>query len=303
MADEVARLQAELTAARDAIRALEQTAQRHEQQISELQQRSAGADRPSPRPRRPEELDARDDDLAALAAAVLRAADLRSRHLPDAERARLVGGVDPWPEWERARHDKRMRAVALSARLATLAVEDPGHRDVAVGFRALQRELAALDASREETRAAAEYVKECAERIAADDGLRETDAAELAAGAQAQRQILVQARDRVVGAVERSAPLPPWFEAALGRAPHGHAEGWMTAAATLVAYRVTYAVHDRTRALGPEPTQEWPPSRRAEFFRLQRSLVLHRPPSSVSAHRPRKPAAVVVPALRPHPEA
>lgn len=301
MADEVVRLQAELTEARTAIRALEQTAQRHEQQISELQQRSAGADRPSPRPRQPEQLDVRDDDLDALAAAVLRAADLRSRHIPDAERARLVGRVDPWPEWERARNDKRMRAVALSARLATLSVEDPGHRDIAVGFRTLQRELAALDASREETRAAAAYVKECAERIAADDALRDTDAAELAAGARAEQQILVQARHRVAGAVERSAPLPPWFEAALGRAPHGHAEGWMTAAATLVAYRITYAVDDRTRALGPEPTDQWLPSRRAEFLRLRRSLGLHRPPSPVSAHRPAAPAVVVMPARRPTP--
>jgi hypothetical protein len=252
----------------DEVRARHETAQRHDRQISELRARYEEMDRRLRLQAGHEVavLDARDDGLADLAAAVRRAADLRSHHLPDAERVRLKGRVDAWPARERARRDKRLRALALSARLAATPVGEAGHRAAAEGFRALRHELAELDADRDAARAEAE---DAADRIAADDRLRGTDAPDLEAGVRAERGIHDVARQRVGDAVARETLFPQWFVSALGDPARGATGRWVEAAASLVAYRITYAIDDEVAALGPGPGPQWPAARRAWFGRLQ----------------------------------
>lgn len=234
------------------------------------------------------ELDARDDELTALAATARRGADLLARRLPDGERTRLGALTEEWSAWGRTRLARRMRAVMLSRKLADGGVDDPDRRVDAEAFRAVVHELAGLDERRDATRDAA---GDAGRRLAEDEQLRRDSDADVAAGQDADRRIRAVARERVGGAVARGELMPQWFETALPGRPVGEDPRWWQVASALVAYRILYDVDDPESALGPEPAGDWPPARRRARLGLEQAVasVGPGPHPGMPGHRSRLP--------------
>ncbi|HKN56607.1 MAG TPA: hypothetical protein VJX66_29215 [Amycolatopsis sp.] len=206
----------------------------------------------------------------------------------DAETRALAAEAGRWDELERQLVPKRDRArfeqeLEQHVQLKETQVACEGDllaaiRKLASGARAtdMQAELEALN--RRWRTLADEEVPAAAERAdAARRALDEADAIEARIVPQLERaerawhDLHGRLRARITDAIGSSALMPTWFAHAFGVAPLSGSAGdeWIRAAASVLAYRVSYRVDDQALALGEAPGPDADPASRRWSWRAK----------------------------------
>ncbi|RSM61902.1 hypothetical protein DMB66_23875 [Actinoplanes sp. ATCC 53533] len=197
----------------------------------------------------PVDLDSVPAELGPLVEDVRQAERIRSTMLSDDARAACQAGIDAFERRERTLAETRQRAVAASRKLAVGKAGGWTFRRAAAAYRS---ERALLGVQEGEV-AAARVERDAAERDLRVDATQQ-QAYQAHPGVAAADGLAAHVRDRIDAAVADCELFPSWFTNRLGYRPAPRrAADWREAAIQVVLYRITYAVIDRTVALGPRP--------------------------------------------------
>jgi hypothetical protein len=199
----------------------------------------------------PVALDAAEPHTAGLLEAVRRRNQAQEQLLSPASRSALQQTVASHRRAVRQAAQERAAAVGASAVLADAPLDSREHTSAASTFRTAHHKAAA------QASAAARLQDEALRaqaRLAEDDAARKAAAAELAAGDQAETQLLLRVRSRIADAVAQARLLPVWFTTVFGLLPdRGEPQRWLEDASACVLYRMLYQVSDPVVLLGEEP--------------------------------------------------
>lgn len=197
----------------------------------------------------PVDLDSVPAELEPLVEEVRQAERIRSTMLSDDARAARQAEIDAFERRERTLAETRQRAVAASRKLAVGKAGGWAFRRAAATYRA---ERALLGVHEGEVAAAREK-RDAAERELRVDATQQ-QAYQAHPGVAVADRLAELVRDRIDTAVADGKLFPSWFTNRLGHRPApGRAADWREVAIEVVLYRITYAVTDRTVALGPRP--------------------------------------------------
>lgn len=225
----------------------------------------------------PVDLDRADPALQHLVVRAERGVQAREALLSDAQRAAHRGVVDTFADL-RARYAQQIDAAVRHSRdLAETPYGSAEHDEATATYRSLLDEIAT--AARELTNLRPQ-AEDCRRRLAADDELRPLHEPQVTTGDVARSTLNRRLRDRITAAVSGGALLPVWFTTVLGYGPPPSNTGrWLDTAASVLAYRLTYAVTDEVVALGDPPgpggsgyRQQWYRDLEAALRELRRSL-------------------------------
>lgn len=215
----------------------------------------------------PVDLDSVPAELGPLVEDVREAERIRSTMLSDDARAACQSAISAFGRRERTLAETRQRAVVASRKLAVGKAGGWAFRRAAAAYRS-QRAL--LEVQEGEV-AAARAERDAAERDLRADATQQ-QAYQAHPGVAAADRLAAHIRDRIDAAVADCELFPSWFTNRLGYrpAPRRAAE-WRDAAIQVVLYRITYAVTDRTVALGPRP--ETGSHRRTRYDAVEAELL------------------------------
>lgn len=209
------------------------------------------------------------DEDARLAKVARLGHEAALKLLTDHERAMRKATIEHLARRQSDYQAALTKASAAALTLGEIGLDDPQHAEVRAAYRAARKALPAPVTDHERRRAA-----DAAEELAGDDIARQELGGVVRRGETAARDLLTRTRTRVVEALGRSLMMPPWFAANVGRtAPRANPDRWITLAAEVLIYRLTYGLmDDQVRPLGPRPNAERDPSRQAFHGRLAREL-------------------------------
>lgn len=214
-------------------------------------------------------LDRPDPELAKLAEAAERAHELTTMLATPDVRAACEHAIESWNEWHR-RHQELLDFALSASRTIAFTSEGQASRQRAIDeFTSARAELGALLGHRQGYLNAATHARRQLDR---DQQVRDRSQDEIDAGHLAWVALNARLSTQLNTALGRGAPLPAWLVVALGPAPTTHPGRWRELAVELFAYRITYAVKDRTEPLGPEPTSDDSSRRRHWHGELRRRL-------------------------------
>lgn len=217
------------------------------------------------------------DDVPAsireLATTADRRHELKARLLPRQELARHEEALKRYPDLVAHAESAEDELVRLIKLVACAHREDPRRLGVT-------NELAEAAGSwkRLSGRGLEEAVRD---RQAAQRALEENDAVRawvsprLTEAERAWTEVTAHLRERITDAIGGNAVLPRWFTETFGVAPPRGmgAERWVATATAVLAYRVTYDIHDRVVALGGgAPKGRWPGHRGTWHSELESEL-------------------------------
>ncbi len=217
------------------------------------------------------DLDAVDGDLRRLAAAAESGREAEAGLMPSAHRAAREQLVARFETAKRQRDAAQQLVLESSGHLANLPVTAGQHRDAAEGFTTVGGRLKAAQRTVGELSASA---GDAARALAEDDAARARVEERITAGRDAATALATRLRTRLIEVVGREdALLPGWFSLELGSGP-GSADvaQWAALGARVLAYRITYGITDRQRALGAGPGAGAPEWRRQEHLALRQAL-------------------------------
>jgi len=213
------------------------------------------------------DLDSVPAGLGPLVEDVREAARIRSTMLSDDARRACHAAINAFEHRERTLAETRQRAVAASRRLAVGKAGGWTFRRAAAAYRS---ERALLGVQEDEV-AAARTERDAAERDLGADATRQ-QAYQAHSGVSAADALAAHVRDRIDAVVADCELFPSWFTNRLGYRPAPRrAADWREAAIQVVLYRITYAVTDRTVALGLRP--EAGSHRRSRYDAVEAELL------------------------------
>ncbi|GAB3946861.1 hypothetical protein [Micromonospora vulcania] len=138
-----------------------------------------------------------------------------------------------------------------SATLATTARNSAEHRQAGAAFRAAHQGWTTASAQLTATTEAAEQAGQALQN---DDERRAVHGPNVMTGDAARATLQGKLRERLSTAIADAALLPSWFTIVLGHQPPATGtQRWLDTAASLLMYRIIYAVKDPVVALGPPP--------------------------------------------------
>lgn len=205
------------------------------------------------------------DEDARLAKAARLGREAAMQLLTDHQRAMKTAVIEHLARRQNDYQEALSKATAAALVLGETGLDDPQHAAVRAAYRKARTALPAPVADHERQRAA-----DAADELAGDDIARQELGAVVRRGEAAGRELLTRTRTRVVEALGRSLMMPPWFATHIGRtAPRRNPDRWITTAAEVLIYRLTYKLtDDQVRPLGPRPSREQDPARHEFFIRL-----------------------------------
>jgi len=197
----------------------------------------------------PVDLDSVPAGLGPLVEDVREAERIRSTMLSDVGRAACQSAINAFERRERTLAETRQRAVVASRKLAVGKAGGWTFRRAAAAYRS---ERALLGVQEGEV-ATARVERDAAERDLRVDAAQQ-QAYQAHSGVAAADGLAAHVRDRIDAVVADCELFPSWFTNRLGYRPAPkRAADWREAAVQVVIYRITYAVADRTVALGLRP--------------------------------------------------
>jgi hypothetical protein len=210
-----------------------------------------------------------DETTVALAATVERGEGFRNQLLDGVTRKELRLAVDRREDWQRRIDDQYAALVALSS--TVIGDDQPAALRAAEQYPAAARTLRDLEEDGPRLQAAA---RAAAQRLDADDAMRNEHAEDIDAVADAWEQLYRRLRAAIDEGVAKHALFPAWFRNSLGLAPPpDQATRWFELATEICAYRVTYGVVADDSALGGPPVGDVSRRRHEWFRRLSAGLA------------------------------
>jgi hypothetical protein len=207
------------------------------------------------------DLDAAVPQLRELARAAETGNRARAGLLSPSARSGLAEAVQKHTDAVREFRSHREATLQACATLAGTGLHEGVHGAAVARF---QGSVADMDLARQQLGRLAGAALDARRRLWEDDEEQARLAPELVGSDRAGDELNDVLRGRLAEAVGTGALLPGWFTDALGPMPPAHdTAGWMDAAVSLLAYRITYEVTDPVLALGPDPEGTVEPRRRA----------------------------------------